>query len=82
MPSPVSSAASNAVTMDLEAANFARRFDPACRRFFDRKMAQSNRMVATKALACKLSEAAWHVGMDETDCDPARIFPGAKTTED
>lgn len=66
----------------VEAANFARRFDPACRRFFDRKMAQTNRMVATKALACKLSKAAWHMVTCETDYDPARIFPGAKKTKD
>jgi len=32
-----------------------------CRRFFDRKLAKSNRFVATKALACKLSKAAWYV---------------------
>ncbi len=45
-------------------------------------MAQTNRMVATKALACKLSKAAWHMVTSETDYDPARIFPGAKKTKD
>lgn len=66
----------------VEAANFARRFDLARRRFFDRKMAQSNRMVATKALAYKLSKAAWYLVMAETDYNPASLFPGTKMTED
>lgn len=60
----------------VEAANFARRFDPACRQFFDRKLAQTNRAVATKALACKLSNAAWHMAVHGTDYDPKRMFPG------
>ena len=37
----------------VEAANFARRFDSRCRKFFNRKAAQTNSIVATKALACK-----------------------------
>lgn len=60
----------------VEAANFARRFDPACRQFFDRKLAQTNRAVATKALACKLSKAAWHMVVHGTEYDPKRMFPG------
>lgn len=60
----------------VEAANFARRFDPARRQFFDRRVAQTNRAVATKALACKLSKAAWHMAVHGTDYDPKRMFPG------
>ena len=45
----------------VEAAQFARRYYSPCRQFFDRKSAQSNNILATKALACKLSKAAWHV---------------------
>ncbi|MGO8699670.1 MAG: IS110 family transposase, partial [Limisphaerales bacterium] len=43
----------------VEAANFAQRHDAACRKFYERKKAQVNGIVATKALACKLAKAAW-----------------------
>src|SRR5437016_5214739 len=45
----------------VEAANFARRFDPACRKWYDRKAARTSNLIATKALACKLAKAAWHL---------------------
>jgi transposase len=60
----------------VEAANFAKRYDPACRKFHDRKAAQVNRIVATKALACKLAKAAWHRMSQNTHYDVKRIFPG------
>ena len=60
----------------VEAANFARRHDGPCRSFFDRKQAQTNRMVATKALACKLAKAAWHILIQGKPYDAARMFPG------
>ena len=44
-----------------EAAQYARRFYEPCRQFFDRKSAQVNATLATKALACKLSKAGWYV---------------------
>ncbi len=62
----------------VEAANFARRYDTQCRKFFDRKTAQTNQIVATKALACKLAKAAWHMMSQNTKYDPARIFPGTQ----
>ena len=62
----------------VEAANFAKRYDEACRKFHDRKAAQVNRMVATKALACKLAKAAWHMMSENTHYDVQRIFPGVK----
>jgi transposase len=60
----------------VEAAHFARRYDPQCRKFYDRKAAQSNTMVATKALACKLAKAAWHMMSQQTPYDAGRMFPG------
>ena len=42
----------------VEAAHVARRFDDSCRRYYDRKKQQTNTMIATKALACKLAKAA------------------------
>jgi len=62
----------------VEAANFAQRHDADCRRFYDRKKAQVNGMVATKALACKLAKAAWHMMSQHTNYDGARMFPGAR----
>jgi transposase len=59
----------------VEAANFARRYDDHCRKWFDRKAAKTNPVIAIKALACKLSKAAWHVMAHDTDYDPKRMFP-------
>lgn len=62
----------------VEAAHFARRSDPGCRRFYERKQAQTNTMVATKALACKLAKAGWHVMKEDRPYDPRRVFPGLR----
>ena len=59
----------------VEAANFAKRYDLQCRQFHDRKSARTNKIVATKALACKLAKAAWHMMNEQTAYDPARMFP-------
>jgi transposase len=59
----------------VEAANFAKRYDESCRRWFDRKAARTNTVVATKAMACKLAKAAWHVMAHKTNYDPKRMFP-------
>jgi hypothetical protein len=32
----------------------------------------------TKALACKLAKAAWHVMHDDAPYDPQRVFGGGK----
>ena len=60
----------------VEAANFAKRYDENCRRWFDRKKARTSTVLATKALACKLAKAAWHVMAHQSDYDPTRMFPG------
>ncbi|HEX5219404.1 MAG TPA: IS110 family transposase, partial [Verrucomicrobiae bacterium] len=39
----------------VEAANFAKRYDEHCRKWFDRKAAKTSTVIATKALACKLA---------------------------
>ena len=59
----------------VEAANFARRHDDSCRRWFDRKAARTNTVIATKALACKLAKAAWHLMAHNVDYDQGRVFP-------
>jgi len=63
----------------VEAAHFACRHDEQCRRFYDRKQQQTNPVIATKALACKLAKAAWHVMAEDVPYDATRVFgPGKK----
>ena len=65
----------------VEGANFARRYDPQCRRWYDRKVAKTSNVIATKALACKLAKAAWHVMAEGTDYDSQRMFGQAASTK-
>jgi transposase len=59
----------------VEAANFARRSNPQCRQWFDRKAAKTSPVIATKALACKLAKAAWHIMAKQSEYDARRMFP-------
>jgi transposase len=59
----------------VEAANFAKRSDENCRRWYDRKSAKTSTVLAAKALACKLAKAAWHIMAKQTDYDASRMFP-------
>jgi len=67
----------------VEAANFAKRYDPQCRRWFDRKAAKTSTVIATKALACKLAKAAWYLMAQNSDYDARRMFAelAVKTTK-
>jgi transposase len=65
----------------VEASNFARRYDEHCRRWYDRKAARTSRIVATKALGCKLAKAAWHVMNLQTAYDAKRMFPELATSK-
>jgi len=65
----------------VEGANFAGRYDPQCRRWYDRKVAKTSKVIATKALACKLAKAAWHVMAEGTDYDSQRMFGPAASTK-
>jgi transposase len=58
----------------VEAANFARRYDEPCRKWFDRKAAKTSNVIAVKALACKLAKAAWYLIAEATDYDSQRMF--------
>jgi len=58
----------------VEAANFGRRYDEQCRKWYDRKAAKTSAVIATKALACKLAKAAWYLMAQGTDYDPKRMF--------
>jgi len=59
----------------VEAANFSRRYDEQCRRWYDRKAAKTLKVVATKALACKLAKAAWHVMAQQCSYEAKHMFP-------
>ena len=59
----------------VEAAHFARRYDEPSQRFYEHKKAKTNTIVATKALAGKLSKAGWHVMSKNEPYDPQRLFP-------
>lgn len=59
----------------VEAANFAKRYDELCRRWYDRKAAKTSNVIATKALACKLAKAAWYLMSQKVGYDPKRMFP-------
>jgi len=58
----------------IEAANFTRRHCPHAQRFHQRKLAKTNKIVATKALAHKLARAAYFIIRDQVDYDPKKTF--------
>jgi len=58
----------------VEAANFARRFDEQCRKWYERKAAKTSNVLATKALACKLAKAAWYLMAEQSDYEAKRMF--------
>lgn len=59
----------------VEAANFARRFCPKAQRFYQRKLAKTNKIVATKALSNKMCKASYFVMRDQTPYEVDRVFP-------
>jgi transposase len=58
----------------VEAANFARRYCPKAQRYFQRKMAKTNKIIATKALSNKLCRASYFIMRDQTPYDVDRVF--------
>lgn len=58
----------------VEAANFALRFNAQAKRFYERKKARTNNVVATKALAHKLARACHHILKERTAFDASRCF--------
>ena len=62
----------------VEAAQYARRYYGVCRQFYDRKAGQVNGALATKALACKLSKAGWHVMRERVPFNWEKAFGSGK----
>ena len=58
----------------VEAANFARRFSEEARKYHQRKLSKTLQVVATKALACKLSKAAYFIMRDQVEFKTEKIF--------
>ncbi len=58
----------------MEAANFAIRFYEPARKFYQRKVAKRNTIVARKALAHKLARASYYVIRDQVPFDSRRLF--------
>ena len=58
----------------VEASNFAVRFSKEAQRFYQRKMAKTNKIVAIKALSNKLARASYYVMRDQVAYDPGKLF--------
>lgn len=58
----------------IEAANFTKRYCPMAKKFYQRKLARSNKVLATKALANKLSKASYFIMRDQVPYDPEKLF--------
>ncbi len=57
-----------------EAAEHARRFHPASRTFYNRKLNQGNAAMAHNALAHKLARAAYYIMRDNVPFEEAKMF--------
>ena len=57
-----------------EAANFAIRYNDTVKRYYQRKMAKTNRIVAIKTVAHKLARACFYVLKDQVEFDVQKAF--------
>jgi transposase len=58
----------------VEAAHFATRYNATAQAWLARKMARTLRVVAVKALACKLAKAAYYVLRDDVEFNEKKMF--------
>jgi transposase len=58
----------------VEAANFAVRYCSSAQRFYQRKMAEKNGIVATKALSNKICRASYYMMRDHVPFDEGNLF--------
>jgi len=59
-----------------EAAHFAVRFEPLAQRFYERKKAKTNGIIAIRAVARKLARATWMMLKHQSPYDARLMFPG------
>lgn len=57
-----------------EAAHFCVRFEPAAKRFYERKRQKTNGIVAIRATAHKLARASYYMLKDQAPFDAQRLF--------
>lgn len=57
-----------------EAANFANRYEPLAKRFYDRKRTKTNSIVAIRALANKMARGCYYVMRDQVPFEPKLAF--------
>lgn len=58
----------------IEAAHFSMRYNESAKRFYERKKAKTNSVLAIKALAHKLARACYHMLKEQTPFDEKRCF--------
>jgi transposase len=58
----------------VEAAHHALRHYECVKRYYQRKMAKTNLIVARKTIAHKLARACYHIMRNQTNCKPSRVF--------
>lgn len=58
----------------VEAANFARRYCPKALAYYNKKLARTNKNVATKSLAGKICKVCYYLMRDDVAYDPKRAF--------
>ncbi len=58
----------------VETANFAIRFNPRIKRYYQRKKARTKNVIAIKAVAHKLARACFHILRDEIPFDVSKAF--------
>jgi len=58
-----------------EAAHFAVRFEPLAQRFYERKKAKTNGIIAIRAVARKLARATWMMLRHQVPYDARLMFP-------
>ena len=58
----------------VEAAHFAVRYNPLIKRYYQRKRARSNSMVAIKTVAHKLARACYYILRDRVPFDASKAF--------
>ena len=57
-----------------EAANFSIRYNDTVKRYYQRKMAKTNKIVAVKTVAHKLARACFYVLRDQVEFDVQKAF--------
>jgi len=58
----------------VEAAHFSIRYNEKIKRYYQRKMAKKNKIIAIKAVAHKLARACYHIIKDQVPFDVERAF--------